>query len=501
MVMGCDDGTNRGQELADSNDTKICSNCVGEPFLHSLIEQNGTTDACSYCGAADDVCISLEELADFIEGAFERHYERTSDQPDMYESMLLRDRESDYDWDRHGEPVLYAISEAASIEEEVAQDVLDLLEERHADFEMAQMGEECDFSSESHYELKSIEDHEFAFEFNALERSLKSESRFFSQGAVAFLARLFSNIDGLQTDQGQPVTVTAGPEANITGIFRARLFHNGKELDAALARPDLHVGPPPSRMARAGRMNANGISVFYGATDPGVALAEVRPPVGSRAVVARFDLVRQVRLLDVEALHSVYVEGSIFDPKHLDQLALSKFLGRLSDRITMPVMPDDEPTEYLITQMISDYLAQRPLPGLDGILFPSVQCPGNHRNVVLFHHASRVIQLQFPEGTELSASQSHSTDEGPEPDYSVIEEVPAPDHEPAEVLAENNKFPNFTSMLNAHSRGFSFDDDYREETLRVIESMVSVHHVRSVTFDTDTFPVNRHRSVKREPPF
>jgi RES domain len=48
-------------------------------------------------------------------------------------------------------------------------------------------------------------------------------------------------------------------------------------------------------------MNAQGIAVFYGATDPLVALADVRPPVGSTVAVGRFELIRPVRLLDVEA--------------------------------------------------------------------------------------------------------------------------------------------------------------------------------------------------------
>jgi hypothetical protein len=171
-------------------------------------------------------------------------------------------------------------------------------------------------------------------------------------------------------------------------------------------------------------MNANGISMFYGASDKGVALAEVRPPVGSRALTAEFQIVRPLRLLDVTALQSIYVEGSVFDPGYLEQLSLAKFMGRLSERITMPVMPDDEPTEYLITQMIADYLARRPEPALDGILFPSVQSPGDHRNVVLFHHASRVRSLDIPEGTELSARQYDTTEDGDEPNYHVWEEVP-----------------------------------------------------------------------------
>ena len=74
-------------------------------------------------------------------------------------------------------------------------------------------------------------------------------------------------------------------------------------------------------------MNAQGISVFYGASDLATALAEIRPPVGSRVLVGKFDLARPVRLLDVEALRSVYVGGSIFDPAYIGHLELAQFLG------------------------------------------------------------------------------------------------------------------------------------------------------------------------------
>jgi hypothetical protein len=73
-------------------------------------------------------------------------------------------------------------------------------------------------------------------------------------------------------------------------------------------RPDRHLGSPPSGAAAAGRMNARGISVFYGANDPRVALAEVRPPVGSRVAVARFEIIRPLRLLDLTALSDATVE-------------------------------------------------------------------------------------------------------------------------------------------------------------------------------------------------
>lgn len=479
--------------MSDGDNFNICHNCVGEPFLGDLLAKGGTVDICRYCGDDEEPCINIDELADHIEGAFERHYYRTSDQPDMYESMMLRDRELSYDWDRHGEPVLYAIADAASISEEVAKDVLGILEGRYADLEAAKMGEECEFDSDSHYEWKSVRDYEFAVEWQGIERSLKSQSRFFNQSAEAFLARLFADLDGRVTQDGHPVVVTAGPNTDHKSFFRARVFHKHDELDEAMMRPDLHLGPPPGRFARAGRMNANGISMFYGASDKGVALAEVRPPVGSRALAGEFQLTRPVRLLDVSALHSIYVEGSIFDPSYLDQLGLAKFMTRLSDRITMPVMPDDEPTEYLITQMIADYLARHPAPGLDGILFPSVQCPGAHRNVVLFHHASRVEALQMPDETELSAQQYCSTEDGEEPDYHVWEEVPPA---PEAKKDKTDDVLGLFDMLDVPK--FDPDADDRDATLRVLADTISAHHITGVTFATDDFKVRRYRSEKRE---
>lgn len=339
------------------------------------------------------------------------------------------------------------------------------------------------------------------------------------------MVRLFNDVDGQMTRGGDPVIVLAGPDQEIKAFVRARAFHHAEELDEALLRPDVHLGPPPAAKARAGRMNAHGISVFYGAFDKDVALAEVRPPVGSKAVVGEFALTREVRLLDVTALQSMYVEGSVFDPAYVDRLALAKFMGRLSDRITMPVMPDDEPTEYLITQMIADYLARRPMPGLDGILFMSVQRPVNERadgplgreqpregqpegavpardlrNVVLFYHASRVKELEVPEGTDLSVHQFQSTEDGPEPDYTVWEEVPpAPEPTAAQAAggADDVGLGDWAG-LRPHEFAYDPNADEREPYLSVAKDSLVVRHVKGVSFSTEDFEVRRHRMEKRD---
>ncbi len=47
-------------------------------------------------------------------------------------------------------------------------------------------------------------------------------------------------------------------------------------------------------------------------------------------------------------------------------------------------MPDDEPSEYLATQAIADFLATESAIRLDGIIFPSVQAAGEGSDPRLF---------------------------------------------------------------------------------------------------------------------
>lgn len=481
--------------MDDDDDQKyVCHLCVKEDYLSNLIYGEGIERTCNYCGELE-AAITVEELADHVEGAFDRHFFRTSDQPDGWEYSLLSDKESSYEWERHGEPVLWAIAGATKIEEEVAQDVLDILEERHADFDMAAMQEETEFDSQSHYDSKGPDDFEFQMDWKGIEETLKTRSRFFNRTAEEFFDRLFGKLDSLTTHDGTPVVVYAGPDCETKSYFRARVFHGKADLERALARSDLELGPPPSKVARAGRMNAQGISVFYGAADAETAMAEVRPPVGSRVIVGRFDLLRQVRLVDVQALRTLYVEGSYFDPEYIKQLELAKFLGSLSAKMTMPVMPDDEPIEYLITQMIADYLSRIPKPGLDGMVFPSVQKKGERANIVLFNHASRVAEWEIPDGTEIDASTYEMDDDGGAFRYHVSERVPPPTEEGNKPRKPLDFFDFTPTAFEQRS------SDTRDNTLSLDAKSLQVHHIDSVGFGTTDFQVTRHRSGKGRLPF
>ncbi|MDD5585346.1 MAG: RES family NAD+ phosphorylase [Alphaproteobacteria bacterium] len=474
-------------DLDEIRNRSLCATCIGEQFLRTEIERNYETGKCFYCGKQGKI-ISIEEMAHRIETAFDQHYYRTSSEPSSLEYTMIK--EGMMDWDRNGEPVIYAISSAAEIEEEPAKDIQQVLEDRHADFESATMGEECPFDSESHYEEKTPDDIEFRSDWAAFERDIKKETRYFNKAAEAILEKVFEELTDLQTRDGQKVIISAGLGAEISSFYRARIFQSDEELEEAIKRPDIEIGPPPFKQAMAGRMNAYGISVFYGATTPEVALAEVRPPVGSRVIVGRFDLVRPIRLLNIDALRSVYVDGSIFDAGYIYRLERAKFLEYLSQKIVMPVMPNDEPIDYLVTQAIADYLATKEL---DGVIYPSAQASDGKKNVVLFHHAARVKQMDIPTGTKLSARLYDMTEDGPEIDYWVWEETPP--LEPPTPKSPNDAFPEpvFWGTPDSQAR-----DNEAAPTLCLDATSLKVHHISHVHVISTEYSVQRHRSEMRD---
>ncbi|WP_164939702.1 RES family NAD+ phosphorylase [Bradyrhizobium zhanjiangense] len=211
-----------------------------------------------------------------------------------------------------------------------------------------------------------------------------------------------------------------------------------------------------------------------------------------------FEIVHRIRLLDLTALDNVRVQGSIFDSDYLHRSERAQFLKSLSGRITQPVMPDDEPFEYLATQAIADYLATESSVSIDGIIYPSVQVAGDVLNVVLFHKASRVEEIDIPEGTDVRARTGRNGPEGWEDDYSVIEEVP-PRKEGADKNARADGWPDLPSIhLTLWEKAIS---NPREPSLRIKLDSIKVHRVRRVEFATDKFPVTRHRWEKRDPSF
>jgi len=472
------------EEIAELMAKQICHECIGEEYLSKAVATNGVAAKCDYCGQTA-ASWRLDKLADRVETAFEHHYIRTTDQPESWHERLMADRESNYEWFREGQATVEAFQEAAEIGQEIAEDVQSILDNKYSHYDPSDMDVETEFSADCHYEEKRATDTTWQEDWRDFEKSIQSEARFFSRTAAAHLTKVFGHIDSLKTINNKPLIVNAGPQFALNHLFRARVFQSEDPLLKALSRPDLELGPPPARYASAGRMNAQGISVFYGATSLDSALAEVRPPVGSRVAIAKFNMIRPLRLLDLTALEHACDIGSIFDPTLKDRLERVAFLRSLGKRMTRSVMPDDQAHDYLATQAIADFLATENRPTLDGIVFQSAQAKDG-RNVVLFHKASKVEGMPIPKGAKISASSGYGTDDGYEIDYSVSEEIAEAPAEDAQ--GRDSKYDELLAFISAMQ-----DLDPRDDTLCVVPDSVEVHLVDWVQVHCTNFPVSRRR--------
>jgi len=458
-------------------DKRICEHCVGEAFLCGLVVKEGVEADCDYCDKGG-FTMSIGDMAELVDAAFDKHYRRTAAEPSSFQYAMMKDPEGDYDWEREGSPVVDAIAYAAEIPDAAATDIQSILSDQYGDYEADKMGEETDYGDESYYETKAVGSGNWMDEWRGFENSLRTENRFFSPVAADYLASLFSGVEKLTKPDGSCVMVDAGPETHLPALFRARVFQSSEKLVDALRDLDRELGPPPSIVALAGRMNARGISVFYGATNPSVALAEIRPPVGSRVVTAQFDIIRPLRLLDLAALADVAVDGSIFDPRYAEALEKAAFLETFSTRITQPVMPDDEALDYIITQAVADFLATDKEQPLDGLVFRSAQAPADGVNVVLFHKAARVELRERLKGTEIESSDGYWDEDGWEIEYKVIEWTPKPE------LTGKDTPPDDIAGLSVDWPAGGHGGDYREVTLRIDLNSVKVEYIEAVQFKT-----------------
>jgi len=133
--------------------------------------------------------------------------------------------------------------------------------------------------------------------------------------------------------------------------------------------------PRPGR-AIEGRANPKGIPYLYLATHDETAVAEVRPWLGAYVSLARFRVLRNLRVLDctTPGSHAIPTLSAETSEWHTGGL-----WGDIDRAFSRPVAASDDIAEYVPTQILAEWFRQN---GFDAIAYRSSLGAG--RNMALF---------------------------------------------------------------------------------------------------------------------
>ena len=355
----------------------ICSNCIDDEFLKRIVETNCTVHLCHVCGAVDTNAIELEALGKLMEPIIRDNF--------ALGESVRQFGEDDHDWwEQQGESLQSVVHEVLgqyfSCENEIVSAICS------AEEVWPPHGEEPFFVTTSSYVQNDVRVSDYYSKWSGLLDEIKHKRRFFSPSAKSHFKLLFDGVESVRSfnsEQGAFESVIT--EVSLGSIFyRARICDKDKNLADFYRDPSNHVGPPPNHLASAGRMNAEGVSVFYGAMDIETCIAEVRPVISDASVVIELETTLPLRLLDFTKLETATSSKSLsyFQPDFKKQIEKHAFLRTLHGLISQPIL-QTKSSDYLITQTMAEYLAHVHDVTFDGIVFASAQRQGG-KNVVIF---------------------------------------------------------------------------------------------------------------------
>lgn len=215
---------------------------------------------------------------------------------------------------------------------------------------------------------------DFLFSWESFANTVKYESRFVYVGQRERPgrrneppARLSRFLDGLNGYVQEDMFSELVPGDT---LYRARMIESEDFVGKVESDPAKHLGPAPAGKASAGRLNPEGVGLFYGATNAKLAARETA--LHSRydeALVGGFKVQRQLVILDFTKRPNL---PSIFDESRRREFIFARFADDFVERLTQSVrLTGEERVEYVVTQVIGEYFRWAPIKPLDGIAWES----------------------------------------------------------------------------------------------------------------------------------
>lgn len=359
---------------------RICSCATTNAHLKAWIISNGQGQRCDACGAYGRATVPVARLAEHIDRVVAKHYA-----PDL-------------DYHEYGEDASDLIQRRAGVDADMAAQVQ----------RFARHGEHPGNPTLYDYgplHLKTRVVGKYSTRWNSLKKIVKLQARFCGAETRPILDMLLGDMTTFC--EGAAIR-HLGPQEN---IFRARKARSAEEaLHWCKAHDDSDIRAPDEQPAN--RMNATGIRAFYGALEDRIAIAEVKPSIGSYIVLGSFVPTRALAVVDFGALGDVLERSDVFDPEFDAISERLVFLRMLEHELSLPIQPAEDPIGYVPTQVVAEYV--HVVLGLDGLAYRSTQTgdalqPGQlyggrqgpmERNVVLFGGAAVTTSEERQDGLQ-----------------------------------------------------------------------------------------------------
>lgn len=256
-----------------------CTNCFSEAKIKRFIEAEDNIGECDYCGSKNVFVYNVSEVGDFIMEGFDRYYEDAANQVGYCSAeggYLLPTND-----------IAEILIDLEQIFSEKIDNPFSLLEDlvvfdgtpyvrRDPYGPPDNFPEEIDYWENF---CKTIKTQKRFTTFLSLE---ENKSYDFSE-PDKFLFYLASTF--------MPGLITIIPVGE--KIYRARIKKKNKEY----SHEDLTA--PESEKSRNNRMSPAGIPFFYGAMESETCIHEVRPTITEEVIVAEFETIKQLLVLDL----------------------------------------------------------------------------------------------------------------------------------------------------------------------------------------------------------
>lgn len=389
----------------------ICLDCIGDNYLKNIASKKTESGSCSYCGKNNSI-ITMNDLAIVVDNYIRKYYEK-AEMDQVFDESTQRYIDI---------PLGVCLEEILKFECGIKEKPAEKLSETIKKIYIHKDNKTKDFYDFCSYYQKSFPSEKYSKNWDDYCKKIKHKSRFFNEDAKELLKRILAGSKNEELS-----TLEMGPGTDISEIYRARVVYSKKDAQEIRKNPKELLGPLAPNEIKANRMNPEGIRVLYGAVSKETTIAEVRPSVGSLAVVGKFKVIKKLKLLDLSK--TGYEPLHIFHPNYKIKAAHNKFLRKFHSLISRPIHPADEPLEYIPTQAVSEYVYNS--LELDGILYGSTQLkavppydnyddyiffpPENVKelkeyNIVLFGGAALVEGVNYKDGINYRQSPSLTID-------------------------------------------------------------------------------------------